>query len=135
MWGKRVNKQICNRVVVEVKNIDFFLNRFLIRSLSTVEEQARGISLTELERRVSSIAPALQTSYYRALSALKEVVKRTSRGLVKEGSILELKVYPTDQPEILGAEDGQILIAQAEPKGLVSVTPKTKIDIVLKRSG
>ncbi len=34
----------------------------------------------------------------------------------------------------LGAEDGQILIAQTEPKGLVSVTPKTKIDIVLKRS-
>ncbi|GAI10612.1 unnamed protein product, partial [marine sediment metagenome] len=53
---------------------------------------------------------------------------------VKEGSILELKVYPTYQPEIRGAEDGQILIAQTEPKGLVSVTPKTKIDIVLKRS-
>lgn len=99
-----------------------------------MEEQARGISLTDLGRRVSSIAPSLQTSYYRALSALKEVVKRTLRGLVKEGSVLELKVYPTDQPEILGAEDGQILIAQTEPKGLMDVTPKTKIDIALKRS-
>lgn len=131
-WGKKVNKQICNRVVAEVTNIDYFLNQF--RLLSPVEEQLRGIPLAELKKRVNSADPKLWTSYYRPLKKLEDVVKRTLWGTVKEESILNLKTSPLDFPEIMSAEDGQILITQSDPKGEVSVTPNTKIDIVLKRS-
>lgn len=129
-WGKKVNKPICNHIV-EVTNINYFLNQFV--GLSPVEEQLRGISLAELKKRVNSADPKLWTSYQRALEKLEKVVKRTLWGTVKEESILKLKTSPFDFPEITGAEDGQILITQSDPKGWVSVAPKTKIDIVLKR--
>lgn len=131
-----MEKVIAKHAVVEISNIDYFLNQFLTPNFPTEEEQVKGILLTELKGRVGSIDPTLQTSYYRALGKLENAVKRALWGQVKEKSVIQLKISPSDQPEIGGAEGGQVLIAQTDSHGLlVSVTPETtKMDIVLKRS-